>query len=177
MTAKQLMGILVFLGTLGSVIAFFGYIKQFFSWCWQWLKQPWGSKVQRINFAIIADQSQCHWQEGRRGGTPHMVVICGLRVTNSGPTPQGQIVDAYLKKPRTPVRNYMNPDVFFPNGFAREVGFNFEVAPPVVESGETFVADVVIVDQFGGEHTAKGVTFAPSGAHVWDQLRIASNDV
>jgi len=171
MSLKNLWPILVVIGTLGSVIAFFEYIKRFFSGCSRWLSQPMGSRrpPRRINFAITPDYSQCHWQEGGRGGVEHMLVICGLNVTNTGPANLGQVVDVYIRHPHTRARNYMDPDVFYPNGLARVVVFNFEVAPVVVQSGENFVADVVLVDQFGGEHLAEGVTFTPSGAHVWGQ--------
>lgn len=64
----------------------------------------------------------------------------------------------------------MNPDVFYPNGFARDVVFNFEIAPPVVGSGEDFVADVIVVDQFGVEHGAKRVSFKPQGGGAWAKM-------
>jgi hypothetical protein len=64
----------------------------------------------------------------------------------------------------------MNPDVFYPNGLARDVVFNFEIAPPIVESGEDFVADVVIVDQFGVEHSARRITFTPQAGGAWARM-------
>jgi hypothetical protein len=163
MTWQRLVALLVGLGTLGSAIAFFEYIKRSFSWSWKWLGEPLGSgrPLRRIKFAVTPDYSQCHWNEGSRGGMPHMLVICGLHITNAGPAQQGQVIDAYIRRPYTRASNYMNPDVFYPYGFARDVVFNFEIAPPVVNSGEDFVADVVVVDQFCGEHIAKKVIFKP----------------
>ncbi len=101
---KQLVALLLVLGTLGSAIAFFEYIKRFFSWSRKWLNKPWGSgqPPRRITFAITPDYSQCHWQEGRRGDAPHMLIICGLHITNAGPAHQGQVIDAYIRRPLAP---------------------------------------------------------------------------
>jgi len=172
MTWKQLVALLVALGTFGSAIAFFEYIKRFFSWSWKWLDKPWGSGQPRrkITFTVTPDYSQCHWQEGGRGKVPHMLIICGLHITNAGPAQQGQVIGAYIRRPHTRASNYMNPDVFYPRGFARDVVFNFEIAPPVVNSGEDFVGDVIVVDQFCGKHIAEGVTFRPQAGGAWTRM-------
>jgi hypothetical protein len=172
MTLKQLGALLVALGTLASAIAFFEYIKRFFSWSGKWLREPWGSgrPPRRITFAVTPDYSQCHWQEGGRGEVLHMLIICGLHITNAGPAQQGQVIDAYIRRPHTRASNYMNPDVFYPRGFARDAVFNFEIAPPVINSGEDFVADIVVVDQFGGENIARGVTFRPQAGGAWAKM-------
>jgi hypothetical protein len=128
-----------------------------------------GSKrpPRSITFAITPDYSQCHWIEGGTGGVPHMLIICGLNVTNAGPANVGQIVDAYISKPHTRPRNYIDPNILYPRGFAKLTVFNFQITPPVVKSGECFVADVVLVDQFAGKHRAEKVSFAPSAGKVW----------
>jgi len=64
----------------------------------------------------------------------------------------------------------MNANVFYPRGFARDVVFNFEIAPSVVNSGEDSVADVVVVDQFCGKHIAEGVTFRPQAGGAWARM-------
>lgn len=168
MTWQQIVAIVVGIGLVGSAIAFFEYVKRFISWSWQWLGKPWGSGRQgrRITFVVTPDYSQCYWQEGGRGNIPHMLIICGLHITNAGPAPAGQIVDVYIRRPLTRASNYMNPDLFYPDGLARDVVFNFEI-PPVVESGEDFVADVVVVDQFGAEHSAERITFRPQAGGAW----------
>jgi hypothetical protein len=172
MTWKQIIGFVVAIGTIGSAIAFFDYVKRFLAWSWQWLAEPIGSGDQspRINLAVTPDYSQCYWHEGGRGSVPHMMVICGLNITNTGPAQQGQVIDVYIQRPHVRALNHMNPDVFYPNGFARNIVFNFEIAPPVVRSGEDFVAEVVVVDQFGGRHTAHRVTFRPQPGGAWARM-------
>jgi hypothetical protein len=174
MTWKQFVALLVALGTVGSAIAFFEYIKRFVSWAGEWLRKPWGSGQlpRRITLAVTPDYSQCHWHEGGRGRVPHMLIICGLHITNAGPAQQGQVIDAYVRHPHTRTSNYMDPNVFYPYGLARDIVFNFEIEPPVVRSGENFVADVVVVDQFGGEHAAERITFRPQTTGTWDKMAL-----
>jgi len=171
MTWQQIVKLVVTIGIIGSALTFFEYIKRFFAWSWQWLGKPWGSErpARRINFVMRPDQNLCYWQEGGRGTVPHMIVVCGLHVTNAGPAQRGQIVDVYIRNPHTGTSTYLNPDTFYPNGLARDVIFNFEVAPPVVRSGQNFVAAVVVVDQFGGQSVVE-VTFRPEGAGAWARM-------
>lgn len=172
MTWKQLVALVVALGVVGSAIAFFDYVKQLFSWSCKWLGKPWGSgqPTRRITFAVTPDYSQCYWQEGGRGAGPHMLVICGLHIANAGPAPQGQVVDVYIRSPLSHATNYVDPQLLYPRGLALTLPFNFEIAPPVVSSGEKFVADVVVVDQFGEEHTAEQVTFRPQAGGAWAKM-------
>ena len=163
MTWRQIVAIVVAIGTIGSAIAFFEYIKRFLFWSWKWLSKPWGSKqpTRRITFAVTPDYSQCHWQAVTKDGVPHMFINCGLHITNAGPAQQGQIIGAYISHPYTRAANYLDPDVLYPYGLARDVVFNFDIAPPTVSPGEEFVADVIVIDQFGWEHIAEKVTFKP----------------
>jgi len=169
---QQIVAIVVGIGVVGSAIAFFEYLKRFISWSRQWLGKPWGSGRQerRITFVVTPDYSQCYWQEGGGGNVPHMLIICGLHITNAGPAPDGQIVDAYIRRPHTRASNYINLDVFYPHGLARDAVFNFEITPPVVESGEDFTADVVVVDQFGVEHGANKIAFRPQPGGAWARM-------
>ena len=43
----------------------------------------------------------------------------------------------------------------------------FIVEPPVVNSGQKFIADIVLVDQFGEKHIARRVEFQPVGGRGW----------
>jgi len=159
----------IVLGLAVSVLAFLGYLKSAWKWCWEWLEKPIGARrrPRHVNLSITQDYASTVWQEGGRGGVPHMLVVCTLHVTNTGPARVAQIVDAYIKQPLTRPANYIDPQVFYALGYARTVVFNFEIAPPVAQSGRSWVADVVLVDQFGGEHTVEDVTFATYGAQVW----------
>ena len=44
-----------------------------------------------------------------------------------------------------------------PNGSKTDLRFNFRVTPLVREKGQTFKADVAIIDVFGNEHWMKGI--------------------
>jgi hypothetical protein len=163
--------ILILVGGIASFLTFFDYGKRFISWCLKWLKNPWGSGRQPrgVQFAITQDHAGTYWQEGGRGGVLHMIVVCTLHITNSGPARLGQIVDVYIRRPFTHTNTHINMDVFYPLGLARTVTFTFEIEGRAAKSGEQFVADVVVVDQFGGEHTVKNVTFNTYGGHVWPE--------
>jgi hypothetical protein len=153
------------------LIAFVAYFLGFWSWAWKWLQKPfgWSKRPSGVNFAVTQDYAATYWQEGGRGGIPHMIVVCTLHITNSGPVHLGQIVDVYIKSPLTHTNNHINTDVVYPSGIARTVTFTFEITPPAAQSGKQFVAAVVLVDQFGGKHTAENVVFKTFGMQVWSK--------
>src|SRR5260370_27990528 len=91
-------------GLAVSVLAFLGYLKSAWNSCWKWLEKPIGAGRQphHLNLSISQDYASTVWQEGGRGGVPHMLVGCTLHVTNTGPARVAQIVDAYIRQPPTP---------------------------------------------------------------------------
>lgn len=46
-----------------------------------------------------------------------------------------------------------------PEGRVSYLRFDFWIMPPVRNKGETFKADVAIMDQFGNEHWIKNIEF------------------
>lgn len=88
-----------------------------------------------------------------------MFAVCTLHVTNTGPAKSGRIVKAYIKRNRGKFTNFTNTDTAYPLGITRSVTLNFEVPPPLAAYGESLVADVVLVDQFGDGHTVSKVVF------------------
>jgi len=46
-----------------------------------------------------------------------------------------------------------------PTGGKTDLRFHFLVTPPVREKGQSFNADVAIIDLFGNEHWIKGIEF------------------
>lgn len=88
-----------------------------------------------------------------------MFAVCTLHVTNAGPAKSGRIVKAYIVRNRSRFPNFINTDAVYPQGLTRSVTLNFEITPPSAHSGEAFVADVVLVDQFGVEQKVRQVVF------------------
>ncbi len=107
------------------------------------------------------------------------MVYCKLYVTNVAPIRPFQILNAYIKKPFT--RGYIPPrprDAEIPMipelGDARlasQFEARFTISPSVCKAGTVFTCDVVLVDQFGEEHTAKLVQFQPMGGPAWENMR------
>ena len=102
-----------------------------------------------------------------------MHVYCKLYLTNVGPSPAFQILDVSIRKPKT--QGVATPSsVGLTNPTKARLAFTFEtrftVEPPVVKSGEPFIADVVLVDQFAKRHIAKKVEFRATGVRGWAAL-------
>jgi hypothetical protein len=95
-----------------------------------------------------------------------MFAVCTLNVTNAGPAKSGRIVKAYIQRNRARFPNFINADAAYEQGLTRSVTLNFEITPPLALSGESFVADVLLVDQFGVEHTVRQVVFRSFGARA-----------
>jgi hypothetical protein len=133
-----------------------------------WLNKPlWpGKRNSKLNYTVGQDYSSSYWQEGTRRNIPHMFVVCTLHVTNTGPAKSGRIVKAYVKRDRSRFPNFINTNTGYPLGLTRSVTLNFEVSPPLAGSGESLVADVELMDQFGDGHTVKKVLFRHFGTQV-----------
>jgi len=134
-----------------------------------WLNEPlWPSKRNsKFNYTVSQDYSSSYWQEGTRRNIPHMFVVCTLHVTNTGPAKSGRIVKAYIKRNHSSFPNFINANSGYPLGLTRSVTLNFEVAAPLAGSGESFVTDVMLVDQFGYAHTVEKVVFRHFGTQGW----------
>src|SRR5208337_3597759 len=56
----------------------------------------------RVDLRITPERTGfCNWQEGSVAGKPSMIVRCVLHVSNVGPCPAFQILDSYIRKPKT----------------------------------------------------------------------------
>jgi hypothetical protein len=107
-----------------------------------------------------------------------MHVYCKLFITNVGPSPIPQILDVSIRKPKTqgtfePFKGNIRQVVEPASGARLALPFEarFTVEPPVVRSGQTFIADVVLVDQFAEEHVAKKVEFKARAGSGWLALK------
>ena len=143
-------------------------------WAWHAVRPK--KAARRVELKISPERTGfCQWQEGSRGANPIMMVYCRMAVANVGTQPTFQIVNAYIKKPRTHGQITAPP---MPLGMPSEadrlaipVEARFTVEPPCVESKQIFKADIVLVDQFAVEHVAKNVEFTPIGGPGWDALK------
>jgi hypothetical protein len=135
-----------------------------------WLKEPlWPAKRNpQLKYSVSQDCASSYWQEGTRRNVPHMFAVCTLNVTNAGPEESGRIVKAYIKPNRIRFPSFINTDALYARGLTRSVTLNFEITPPLAHSGESFMAEIVLVDQFGVEHTVRQVVFRNFGAQAWN---------
>lgn len=108
-----------------------------------------------------------------------MVVYCKLHLSNVGPCSGFQILDVSIKNPKT--QGFVEPSTWqrmnprLPKAapdtrLALPFEARFTVEPPVVKSGEKFLADIVLVDQFAKKHVAKKVEFLPMAGAGWAAL-------
>lgn len=133
-----------------------------------WLNEPlWSAnRNPQLMYSVSQDHASSYWQEGMRRNVPHMFAVCTLHITNAGPVKSGRIVKAYVKRNRNRFSNFINTDATYEQGLTRSVTLNFEITPPLAQPGESLVADVLLVDQFGVEHTVRQVVFRNFGARA-----------
>ncbi len=102
---------------------------------------------------------------GSEGGKPAMQVVGRFHVTNI--TKYKVILAAVkMKKPRhlgsvtvkDSESNYHGRYQIPPGGFT-DMSFDFWINPPFKKEGESFTADIAVLDQFGNEHWIKNVHF------------------
>ena len=155
------------------------FVADSYAWVWRRLA-PKGSPY-RVDLRITPRQmGYCHWNEGSCSGKPCMQVRCYLFVSNVGPCPDFQILEISIRKPKTqgfimPLAQRgmlppWRPPIRDTARLASTFSVMFMVEPPVVKSGQTFIADIVLVDQFGEKHIAKKVEFKPIGGREWANL-------
>jgi hypothetical protein len=165
--------IVVVLGGIATIMKFFEQIRSWFVGGWNWAKRPIRhTSPYRVELKITPSQPLCTWQEGGHDGHDEMLVNCRLFLTNVGPAASFQVLDVMIKEPRVrgEIRVPPNPpEVVEHMGARLAVNFDcrFTIRPPVVKSGRAFICDILIKDQFGEEHRARKVEFAPVGMKVW----------
>jgi len=105
------------------------------------------------------------WHLGSSGDQQEMQVVGDVTVTNICKHPT-YVTAAKLKKPEPLTRGYGDELVseysggyMIPTGSQTDLRFHFQVMPPAGEKGQTFKADIAIIDLFGNEHWIKGIEF------------------
>ena len=115
----------------------------------------------------VSRQNALWWHMSSMGDQSAMQIVGDLNVTNI--SKYGIfIMGAKLRKPKAVghalVRAHdsgmYGTKHVIPKGTVSDLRFDFFVQPPIYEKGETFKADVAIVDQFGNEHWLKGLEFS-----------------
>jgi hypothetical protein len=94
-----------------------------------------------------------------------MQVVGDVTVMNIRKHPT-YVTAAKLKKPKALRHVDINDLVsqysgghMIPTGGKTDLRFHFRVMPPVSEKGQSFKADIAIIDLFGNEHWIKGIEF------------------
>ena len=158
-----------------SVLAILGTIFGWFGKAWHWTSFFFKPKPlvgvidvpsKTMILIPIAHQNSLWWHMGAMGDQPAMQIVGDLNVTNI--SKYGIFVmGAKLRKPKAvghaKVRahdsNIYSSKNIIQQGGVSDLRFDFFVQPPVCEIGQSFKADVAIIDQFGNEHWLKGLEF------------------
>ena len=105
------------------------------------------------------------WHMGSSSGQPAMQVSGRFNVTNI--TKYAVILSAVkMRKPmymgtvmvKDSKSNYHGMYQIPPGGYT-DMSFDFWIIPPFKKQGDSFIADVAVLDQFGNEHWIKKVNF------------------
>ena len=105
------------------------------------------------------------WHTGSSGDRQAMHIVGGVTVTNICKHVT-YVTAAKLKKSKTwrhgdvdDLESQCSDGYMIPNGGMTDLLFHFEDLPLVSEKGQSFKADVAIIDLFGNEHWIKGIEF------------------
>ena len=115
---------------------------------------------------LVPHQPWCYWRPGDRNGVQGMLLQAQFHATNTGPFPL-RLVAVRLHDPplagtvsvRQGIDGPWSDYRLEPNHGYAMANVHFFLAPPVRARGESFVADVVIVDNLGNEHRCRRVAF------------------
>ncbi len=162
-------------GVATGVLAILGTIFGWFGKAWGWIASLFKRKPlvgvievppKTMVLIPVARQNALWWHMGAMGDQPAMQIVGDLNVTNI--SKYGVFVmGAKLRKPkaighalvRAHDSNMYSTKHIIPQGGVSDLRFDFFVQPPVREQGQSFKADVAIIDQFGNEHWLKGLEF------------------
>lgn len=149
----------------------FSFLKAFLELWRKLFPKKGGSKIyyeipkHTIVVAPNPDTGSTWWHMGSSSGQPAMQIAGHFNVTNV--TKYAVILSAVkMKKPRymgtvmvkNSKSNYHGMYQIPPGGFT-DMSFDFWIMPPFKKKGESFVADIAVLDQFGNEHWIKKVNF------------------
>jgi hypothetical protein len=157
---------------LTAILVFVKEARKFVadSYAWVWRRLAPKQSKNSVELRVVPDNQRSHWSEGSMGRKPHMQVVCRLNITNVGPAPAFQILDAFIKKPRTPLLAPMDVRQVYRGRLAHPLQFYFGVQPPVCKSGQDFVADIILIDQFAKKHVVRRMVFKALGGAGWVAL-------
>src|SRR5262249_34925370 len=104
-------------------------------------------------------------------GKPIMQVRGAFIITNADQAFDVTVVSVKMKQPKVlgTVKVRKDPESYdygaYPvaRGKTTNMTFEFLIDPPCKAEGETFVADVAVLDQFGNEHWQENVEFKHPG--------------
>jgi len=141
---------------LTSVNSILEKIGTIFPWVRYWLNRP----------VILPHQRQHWWHMGKTGDQkPTMQIVSYWFVTNTTDKPVN-ILNAYIKKPRTPghvlikdVHSVYHGSYPIPPHTTTDLHADFWICPPFYKEGKNFKVDIVFVDQYGQKRTIKKVEF------------------
>ena len=109
-------------------------------------------------FEVI--QSETWWHIVDIWGIPIMQVVCRCEIVNITKNIDVRPITVILKKSKT----YGIVSVFSENGaidanWGLKTSFEFLIRKPFVRSGQSFLSDIIVYDQFNNKHIIKKVKF------------------
>lgn len=160
------------IGIATGGLTIFAYFKGFFGWAYNKVKhlfKPSDSIYQIPKKTIVllpkAAPNTTWWHMGSSGDKPAMQIVGRLTVTNitkynilltlvkmRKPKALGHVM--CRKSGENIYGSYM-----IPNGATTDLSYDFWIIPPFKEKGQSFQADIAVLDQFGNEHWIKGIEF------------------
>jgi hypothetical protein len=155
-----------------GLLTILGKVTGFFGWVVAKIKAP--SQKSPVLYEIppktiilvpVSSPNAFWWHMGSSGDQPAMQIVGDLTVTNICKY-KVLLTAAKMRKPKA-MGHVMVRDVnsnyygsyMIPEGGVSDLRFDFWVMPPVRNKGETFKADIAIMDQFGNEHWLKNIEF------------------
>jgi hypothetical protein len=163
----------VVIGIIVGLLTIVGALSGAFKWLWQKVggffkgSDELALNVPRKTLVILpkAGGRSCWWHMGGMGEKPAMQIVAKYTVTNV--TKIGIVPTvARMRKPASlghvmvrQIDSQMHGSFLIPPGETTDLHLDFWLVPPVRKEGETLVADVAVLDQFGNEHWIRRVEF------------------
>jgi hypothetical protein len=161
---------------IGIILGIFGvtaYIRGFFGWILDNLRKLFSSNPENIihipkkTLTLLSKPSPQHtwWHMGSSGDKPAMQIVAKFTATN---ITKLNILPTQAKMKRPKIFGHVmtrkhdegvHGGYMIPAGTTTDIAVDFWIMPPVSKEGETFKANISIVDQFGNEHWVKGIEF------------------
>jgi hypothetical protein len=169
-TLKGILGVLAALGI--TLPWFFNAVRKP---VWSKIKVVWNRvfhpipNLHSVDLRLVPERFNCFWLESYFDFEASTHVQCVLNVTNAGATDRFQILDAFIRKPKTHMLMPPGSWGHFQGRAAHRITLRFDIIPPATKSGESFAAKVVLIDQFNKPHETEKITFRAMGGPGWKQ--------